>query len=44
MANARYEEFVLTFVAHIDRDMTIERFRRIAVTIDGAMTQLMTKP
>ena len=44
MAYARYEEFVLTFVAYIDRDMTIERFRRIAVTIDGAMTQLMTEP
>jgi len=44
MVYARYEEFVLTFVAYIDRDMTIERFQRIAVYMDGAMTQLMTEP
>jgi len=44
MVYARYKEFVLTFVAYIDRDMTIERFQCIAVYMNGAMTQLMTEP
>ena len=43
MIIARYDEFVLSFVAYIDREMTVERFQRIATYIDEEMTQLMEK-